>query len=54
MSYDAALLHMGRFQQKQQIDTVISSGLTDWLLSYGLGFSIGVWSEGSMAVQHHD
>ena len=27
LSYDADFLHMGRLRQKQQIDTVISSGL---------------------------
>ena len=35
MSYDADFLHIARLQQKQQIDTVILSGLlTAWLLMH--------------------
>ena len=35
---------MDRFQQKQQIDTVISSGFNHLVLDPG--FSIGIWSAG--------
>ena len=35
LSFNADFLHMSSFLQKQQIDSVLSSSLTDWFLSFG-------------------
>ena len=42
LSYDAHFFHIARLQQKQQIDTVISSGLlTAWFLTHSFPLESG-------------